>query len=74
MNGVITLKTVLPLSVVVLMIGAVIFITTIKATADSNKLQVKELKILNSEMHSRLHEVEKILYRIEGKIDLILKK
>ncbi len=73
MNSVISLKAALPLGLVIVIIGAAVHIASIKALGVSNKLQVKELKYTLNQTHKRIHDIEKTLYRIEGKLDLYLK-
>jgi peptidoglycan hydrolase CwlO-like protein len=73
MNGVISMKTLLPFSVVIIIVGVTLHFAGIKAIAASNEKSIAELKKSKSNIYNRINEVEKHLYKIEGKIDLLLK-
>ena len=72
MNSVVTLKTLLPLSLVIMIIVATLHFAGIKALANSNAEHISELKLSRSKTNDQINEINKTLYSIDGKIDLIL--
>jgi len=74
MSNMVTLKTVLPISVVIIIVTVTLYIASLKALAGSNEQAVKELKESRSQSDYRLNEFQKTLYKIDGKLDLLLKQ
>ena len=74
MDGIISGKTLIPLSLVIIAIVVTVHFTSVRSLANSNHEAVGELKVSRSKLDDRILAVEKLLYKIDGKLDLLLKK
>ena len=70
----ITELTLLPISLVIVIIGGVVWLTQIYALANSNKTSVVEIKDRQESVYNRLdsnlNSIDRRLSRIEGKLNI----
>jgi hypothetical protein len=65
----ITEKTFIPISLLIVIIGVVVWITTVSGKTDANTKDISDIKIGQQEYNKDLHEINTRLSRIEGKLD-----
>lgn len=66
----ITEKTLLPVSLVIVLIGGVVWLTTLKSDADQLKQQIQLLQSKQDQYLEEIQSVNTRLSRIEGKLGI----
>lgn len=71
-------KTLLPISIVLLVVSLAVHLTSVKSLGETNRDQIEQIKKdqgkINDLVEERMLGVERMLHKIDGKLDIILQK
>lgn len=68
----ITEKTLLPISIVLVIIAAAVHFTSIASLAEQNQTAIKQLKQSKTRIYDQINELKQVMYRTEGKLDTLI--
>lgn len=71
---VITKETLLPISLVLLIVSITVHLTSVKSLGESTDKRVNKIETKQDTFDQRLIEQEKLLQKIDGKLDILLQK